>query len=109
MSEPRQQCSKIVYRGRWGGSRCSIRPTITADGKPYCGLHNPEAEKKRRDILHAKYSLQSARMSLKYKIESAQFDVAQSCLDAAQSSLPEEVRRKAAILAALIAELGGLK
>ena len=46
------QCSKRVYWDAWHSHPCANKGTVERDGKPYCGVHDPQkvaARQARRD------------------------------------------------------------
>lgn len=60
MADEKPRCCKLIYKsdGRFRGrhENCKLTGKIQRDGKWYCGTHDPEAQKKRREKINERYN-----------------------------------------------------
>lgn len=84
-----ETCSEKIWNG-WGRNhyRCENKAKVERDGKPYCGVHDPEKRKKKDAERKAEWDRQSAIENRKWAIlkacEGLTVEEVKAAFDAAQ-------------------------
>lgn len=92
MAKIEQKCCEMVRgAGKWGGwhkQPCTRAAKVIRDDKPYCGIHDPVAEKARRDKLSAKYEAKWNHERQERNATAARAAAERAVIDAAKALEP---------------------
>ena len=61
----KQQCAEQIYSDIMGGNRCVNTGKVEDSGKWWCGIHSPEANRKRKAKRKARWAENDARWATK--------------------------------------------
>ena len=92
MTGKAKKCSYWIFSGERGdmaGHPCSLRGVVTAGGKLFCHVHDPEAVAARREKRAKRYKVEQAAMIRAARRERAAYDALDVKLPAAKDRIEE--------------------
>ncbi len=64
-------CARVLGNNGWSGHKCTNKAKVERDGRHYCGTHDPEAIKRKRDAQNQKWDEERKAKYLKFQKQQA--------------------------------------